>query len=321
MFLEIGKTHSIQKEAKIMANLKKEFQKVIGEIRRFRGGSDYPKAMCTNQQMCNNTATVNCGGERNAEKSAEIAREVLKDKKFSAFIAYFKAEAKVEYVGRNGGVQIRVNFQDENAETKEEETMAKKAVEKEEKGMKKAMFTLDGVGYNQNAKGNRFFKIDADGNTVRIARSEYEIAYETYMDNAEQEMYDEEQETRAKKGRESDKIAEDSVNRPKKAKRTRATTSVVDLGKIKVALTEKQIAFMMALPLSKDWKNVDSEIHIMDLGMDLGGEFAEKPMTVGAMITTLREKGIIFVTKGSRKERSFNLTDVGVKVAIEMGLK
>lgn len=196
-----------------------------------------------------------------------------------------------------------------------------KTVEKEEKGMKKAMFTLDGVGYNQNAKGNRFFKVDKDGKLVRISRSDYEIAYETYMDNAEQEMYNKEQELREKKNRESDKIAEDSVNRPQKAKRTRAATSVVDLGKIKVALTEKQVAFMMSLPLSKDWKNVDSTIHIQDLGMDLGGEFAEKPMTVGAMVTTLREKGVIFVTKGGRKERSFNLTDVGVKVAIKMGLK
>ena len=224
-------------------------------------------------------------------------------------------------IRRTHSIQKEATIMAKKAEVKATKKVEVKAVEKEEKGMKKAMFTLDGVGYNQNAKGNRFFKIYADGHTVRIARSEYEIAYETYMDNAEQEMYDEEQETRAKKGRESDKIAEDSVNRPKKAKRTRAATSVVDLGKIKVALTEKQVAFMMALPLSKDWKNVDSEIHIMDLGMDLGGEFAEKPMTVGAMITTLREKGIIFVTKGSRKERSFNLTDVGVKVAIEMGLK
>lgn len=45
-----------------MADMKKDFQKVIKAIRDGQKvPSEYPKAMMTAQQMRKNTATVNCG--------------------------------------------------------------------------------------------------------------------------------------------------------------------------------------------------------------------------------------------------------------------
>ena len=46
-----------------MTKNKRDFQKVISAIRKEMGGGEYPKAMCTGQQMKKRTATVNCGGE------------------------------------------------------------------------------------------------------------------------------------------------------------------------------------------------------------------------------------------------------------------
>lgn len=89
--------------------LKKDFQKVIGAIRKDQRG-DYPKAMMTGQQMAKNTATVNCGGEwRSAQYSWELADLVTRDERFVQFLARHNATAHIE-PNPFGGSQVRINY-------------------------------------------------------------------------------------------------------------------------------------------------------------------------------------------------------------------
>lgn len=90
-----------------MKQTKKEFQKVIKEIRL---GHQYPKAMMTGQQIRNNTATVNCGGEHWPESyTRELAEEVMEDRRFQEFLSRHDAEAKIEQNSLQAW-QIRIYF-------------------------------------------------------------------------------------------------------------------------------------------------------------------------------------------------------------------
>lgn len=91
-----------------------------------------------------------------------------------------------------------------------------------------------------------------------------------------------------------------------------------------VTLTAKQADFVKHLPDTCFWENgLDSCIWIDCLCDEIGGQFANKPMTVGAMISTLCEKGLgvrsSSVVNG-RKCKAFALTDKGKVVAQELGL-
>lgn len=100
-------------------NIKKEFQKTIGEIRkdwrvkRNTPNGAYPKAMMTNQQMEHNTATVNCGGGW-CSFSKELAQFVLEDERFKKYISDAGAKAHMEQVYDGGcpGYQVRIYFGD-----------------------------------------------------------------------------------------------------------------------------------------------------------------------------------------------------------------
>ena len=89
-------------------------------------------------------------------------------------------------------------------------------------------------------------------------------------------------------------------------------------------LTAKQVDFIRHLPDTCFWENgLDSCIWVDCLCDEIGGQFEGKPMTVGAMISTLCEKGL--GSRGSerrdgRKCTSFVLTEMGQAVAIDLGL-
>ena len=88
---------------------KKEFQRVIGAIRKGMG-EEYPKAMMTNQQMAHNTATVNCGGEfKTTLYTTEMAERVMNDFSFQDFLREYDCTAKWEATSL-GRIQIRINF-------------------------------------------------------------------------------------------------------------------------------------------------------------------------------------------------------------------
>lgn len=91
-----------------------------------------------------------------------------------------------------------------------------------------------------------------------------------------------------------------------------------------VTLTAKQVDFIKHLPDTCFWENgLDSRIWVDCLCDEIGGQFEGKPMTVGAMISTLCEKGL--GSRGSerrdgRKCTSFELTARGKAVAKSLGL-
>ena len=93
-----------------------------------------------------------------------------------------------------------------------------------------------------------------------------------------------------------------------------------------VTLTEKQVDFILHLSDSNFWENgLDSILWVDVLCDEIGGQFSGKPMTVGAMISTLCEKGLgtrSTERRGARggKVTSFALTEMGKQVAAELGL-
>lgn len=91
-----------------------------------------------------------------------------------------------------------------------------------------------------------------------------------------------------------------------------------------ITLTAKQVDFIRHLPDTNFWEHgLDSCIWVDCLCDDIGGQFEGKPMTVGAMISTLCEKGLGIRYKqrvNGRKATSFELTENGKLVAAELGL-
>lgn len=190
-----------------------------------------------------------------------------------------------------------------------------------------ALFTINGVGYNTNEKGNRFFKIE-DEKTTRIGRAEYEAAFEQYtnedIEDAELE-FDEDAAIRELAGRVSDRVAEEAVNHPKKSSRSlRKAAYRVTVDGQEIGLTEKHVTFLESLPKCSYWDHgLDSSVWVFaltDTGM--------APMTVGAMVSTLREKGLLRVMLGevenmngrTRHEKYIELTETGKKVAEALGV-
>lgn len=193
-----------------------------------------------------------------------------------------------------------------------------------------ALFTIGGIGYNTNEKGNRFFKIE-DEKTTRIGKAEYEAAFEQYTnDIGDVELeFDEDaaiREARKEMEEASDHAAEEAVNHPrKKSSRSlrKAAHRVVVDGQ-EIGLTEKHVTFLESLPKCSYWdRGLDSSVWVFaltDTGM--------APMTVGAMVSTLREKGLLRVMLGevenmngrTRREKYVELTETGKKVAEALGI-
>lgn len=121
------------------------------------------------------------------------------------------------------------------------------------------------------------------------------------------------------------KVKAEEPKQPK-AKKTRRSkdafhTSIAVSG---LTLTAKQTSFLLHLSDTNFWENgLDSCIWVDILCDEIGGEFAGKPMTVGAMISTLCEKGLgtrATDRRDGRKCTSFALTELGKIVAAELGL-
>ena len=114
-----------------------------------------------------------------------------------------------------------------------------------------------------------------------------------------------------------------------KAPKTKRVRKPKDIGHTSAAvegvtLTAKQVDFIRHLPDSGFWEHgLDSAIWVDCLCDDIGGQFKGKPMTVGAMISTLCEKGLGTRCKqrvNGKKATSFELTENGKLVAAELGL-
>lgn len=224
---------------------------------------------------------------------------------------------------------------------------------KEDKSMMtmKNTFTFDGRTYETNEKGNYFYVTDLAKNYVRkrISQSAYEQAFEQYVNtsaetaDAEEWAEDAEAEIKARKDLQDkkDREAEEAFNKPtrkevneavdkaiekemKKPRRSKDVAFEMDTLIGHVTLTIKQVDFIKHLPDTSFWEHgLDSTPWCDCLADEIGGQFTGKPMTVGAMISTLREKKLVEVVKDTSRQgnpKYMVLTEVGKVVANKLGL-
>lgn len=121
----------------------------------------------------------------------------------------------------------------------------------------------------------------------------------------------------------SDREAEDAVNGKKKEKKARRPKDIAHESNGKT-ITAKQVDFIRHIPDTCFYENgLDSTMWCDCLADEIGGQFAGKPMTVGAMISTLREKDIVYVgvdRVNGKKAKFFGFTETGKEIAKELGL-
>lgn len=173
-------------------------------------------------------------------------------------------------------------------------------------------FELNGKTYI-DTNNNRFYVVE-DGKKTRIGREDYTKAFDQYTELVKAQI--EEQETTE----EIEQIAKEFA--PKK-KRVRKSKDIAYDGN-GVTLTAKQVDFIRHLPDTNFWENgLDSALWTDVLADEIGGQFANKPMTTGAMISTICEKGLANRSTdriNGRKATFMVLTELGKKVAAELGL-
>lgn len=96
-------------------------------------------------------------------------------------------------------------------------------------------------------------------------------------------------------------------------------------GDVEIILTEKQVDFFHHMQDTCFWEHgLDSTPWIDVLCDEIGGQFTNKPMTIGAMISTLREKDLLTVGRDTERKgrpKFFGLTELGKEVAKDLGLK
>lgn len=182
-------------------------------------------------------------------------------------------------------------------------------------------FELNGVKYSEN--NGRYYKTE-DGKKTRIGKAAYEEAAAefTEMVTAAKRQDMEQDEIDIITAEMTDKPTEPA--KVKKPSKPRKSKDIAHESKYGVTLTAKQVDFLWHLPDSDFWTDgKDSEIWVDCLCDEIGGQFFNKPMTVGAMISTLCEKklGVRCRQKvNGRMATSFKLTDLGKMVVSELGI-
>lgn len=123
-----------------------------------------------------------------------------------------------------------------------------------------------------------------------------------------------------------DAINTGTSKKSKKSSRSKKNAAYrKQFGDVEICLTEKQVDFFRHMQDTCFWEQgLDSTPWIDVLCDEIGGQFAGKPMTVGAMVSTLKEKDLLVVMAervNGCKKKFFELTELGKQVATELGLK
>ena len=201
-------------------------------------------------------------------------------------------------------------------------------------------FEFNGATYEMKPNGYCYMACEQSesGKIHRISRAKFDAEYEKYKMQflTLPEIFTEEQVEGAvslvSESMESEAVCEaareaQGQEKPKKTPRKRIPKSIgyrKTIEGTEVILTEKQLDFLNHLPDTCFWEEgTNSEVWIDCLCDEIGGQFAGKPMTVGAMISTLCEKGLGYRCKNrvnNRKCTSFGLTELGRLVAEDLGL-
>lgn len=157
------------------------------------------------------------------------------------------------------------------------------------------------VLYEQNEKGY-CYKTGAGQKKTRIGKEEFEQA------------------------KAANKAEQKKANKPaKKAKKNAAFTATITLAEDKIAdvtLTQKQVDFLNRIPTSDEFVQGEDSTFYTDLYCDTVADLMNA-MVVGAIISTLREKDLIFIGQGKvngKKCKYFGFTDLGKAIIKELGL-
>jgi hypothetical protein len=208
-------------------------------------------------------------------------------------------------------------------------------------------FIYNGVSYTETEKGY-FFK-EENGKKSRIKKAEYEQAFEEYNAQITQDIaideaisdeqadewtaeIDEARQAQAEKQAESDREAEQAMGGKPKAEKRRSkdiafegvfeTGSGADFKVSEITLTAKQVRFIQRMPEDDFYEaNLNSSLWIDCYCDTIADEF--NPMAVGAMVSTLREKGILAVGEdrvNGKKCKCMAFTELGRVIAKELGL-
>lgn len=212
-------------------------------------------------------------------------------------------------------------------------------------------FEINGATYTRKANGYCYvsYEYSESGKVHRIGKAEFESKYAQFqMEEAMEEaveieitelepheggkVYHDEPIERtdieaAVEATEESQTTEETKRIAKefapKKKSTRKSKDIAYDGN-GITLTAKQVDFIRHLSDTHFWEyGLDSCIWVDCLCDDIGGQFKGKPMTVGAMISTLCEKGLGVRTKekvNNRTATSFKLTPTGKVVASKLGL-
>jgi hypothetical protein len=179
-------------------------------------------------------------------------------------------------------------------------------------------FTMeDGTIYEVSDNCYKYcYKTLPNGQKSRVSKVTVENAYAEYKDSewGKEELEAKKQAKEAAK--KSDAKAENKVNKPRKSK----DVAFEACGK---TLTAKQVTFLKALTKDDFWgKGVDSALYIESV-CDTVAEYFN-PMAVGAMVSTLREKGLMNLSLevvDGKKVKWIQFTQLGKQVAKELGLE
>lgn len=160
---------------------------------------------------------------------------------------------------------------------------------------------VEGVKFTQTRPGYYYKRVD--GKNVRIPKNEWEQAFEAYTATVD----------------EADEVEEEP--KVKKTRRSKDVAFEHNTIKGNITLTAKQVDFLKALPGTCFWENgLESTLWCDCIAEEIGWN----PMSVGAMISTLREKGLVSVgqeTSRQGKPKFMTFTIVGQVIAEHLGLK
>lgn len=187
----------------------------------------------------------------------------------------------------------------------------------------KTAFVIDDTTYNES--NGRYYKTEG-GKKTRIGKAAYDAAAAEWVGMVTD---------RAKQDAEQDEVDAvlDELNHGQDTVATATKTAPAKKRKPKdvaheaegVTLTAKQVDFIRHLPDTCFWEQgLDSCIWVDCLCDDIGGQFKGKPMTVGAMISTLCEKGLGVRCRqkvNGRMATSFKFTELGQRIAAELGVE
>jgi len=163
------------------------------------------------------------------------------------------------------------------------------------------------VRVNGKAVSNHYSYDEAKAEAAKLGKLEDEVQdpeLEQIMDETGMDASDAELERNVR----------NEQKKPSKPRRSKDVAFEMDFGTSKVTLTAKQVDFFRELRETEAYKEDENDMVIEDVTITIKGQFEDKPMTVGAMISTLCEKRLgtrIKAKIGNRTMTLFGLTPIG----------